>query len=83
VALRAARESFDGPTHDRGDRRRVHHRRFAVAAGVTLDLTVSDISAIADYHADVQFAGARIRRLAGYQSNRVELAAPSRTRPAT
>ena len=54
-------------------------RRFSLSLRAqTLDLTVSDITAmLADYHADVQFRWRpNVAIGVGYQSNRVELSAP-------
>jgi len=79
---RAARESFDGAgpfTTVAVDGVWRITRRFALSLRAqTLDLTVSDISAmLADYHADVQFRWRPNLAIGvGYQSNRVELAAP-------
>jgi hypothetical protein len=79
---RAARESFDGSgpfaTVAVDGVWRIT-RRFALSLRAqTLDLTVSDLSAmLADYHADVQFRWRPNLAIGlGYQSNRVELSAP-------
>jgi hypothetical protein len=79
---RAARESFDGAgpfaTVAIDSVWRITRRFSLSLRAQTLDLTVSDISAmLADYHADVQFRWRpNLAVGVGYQSNRVELSAP-------